>query len=112
MKMPRLFKPKLERKIGTVGIWFRDLLGVIETTVDRVVEFDISNLETINSEEISALVKTHLRLRSEGRNLCLLNPTGTIQEVFELTRMDRLIQLRLTPPENDQINAPKIVTTA
>lgn len=101
MKMPSFFRPRLERKIGTVGVWFSELSQITETNRNPIVEYDISNLETINSEEVSALVATQLRLSQEGRMLCLLNAKDSIKEVFELTRMDRLIQLRWPKAESD-----------
>lgn len=94
MKMPSFFRPRLERKIGSVGIWFRELEQLTHSTSEPVIEFDISRLQTINSEEISALVEIQLKLSHEGRRLCLMNPQDPIAEVFELIRLDRLIQLR------------------
>ena len=58
------------------------------------VVVDLSDVEQINSGELGELAKIHLFLRQHDRKLILANVQDLVWEVFELTRMNRLIDVR------------------
>ncbi len=84
-------KRRVLRKIGSLGSWVEDLKKQVERTSTGDVIFDISTAITINSEELSALTEVHLVLARQDRSLRLVNAQPQVEEVFEITRMNRLI---------------------
>ena len=84
---------RARRRIGTVGPWVEELKRQVERTPVGDVVFDISGAETINSEEISAVTVIHLDLTRNDRRLLLVNALPQIVEVFDLTRVNRLVHV-------------------
>lgn len=113
MKFPNLFRPRLPRRIGTVGVWFADLNRQIACSSGKEVVFDISHLETVNSEELSAITSAQLKLAARDRRLRLVNAKPHVAEVFELTRMDRMIKVEACHVQTQQpLSAIKLVRAA
>ncbi len=62
---------------------------------DRVdVVIDLTNVCKINSKDLNELIRLQLRVKHRGQRLVLTNVQETIFQVFSLTRLDRLIELR------------------
>ncbi len=56
---------------------------------------DMAEVETIVSHELSELIRLQLLVRETGRELVLINVSENLVSVFTITRLDRLIQLRV-----------------
>jgi anti-anti-sigma factor len=88
-----------ERKSGNLTIL--DLRGRIETgpsndlfeaELRKIVEstpcevlINLSNITQIDSSGIGTLVKSFLRLKRDGGSLKVLNPTGQVRRVLDVT---------------------------
>ena len=77
----------------SVGRWLLDLKAQATAALDRKVVFDMAGIEKINSRELAEVVGVHLSLTREERRLVLANAETPVAEVFEMTRMNRLIQI-------------------
>lgn len=73
-----------------------------EEKKSNAVVVDLGNVERIDSRELGELVKIHLRLRQIDRFLVLENAHGGVLEVLELTRMNRLMEVREASVAVDQ----------
>ncbi len=58
-----------------------------------VIVLDLSELAFIDSTGLGVLVKTHQRMREEGDQLAVVEGSGQVKRLLELTGLDR--QLRL-----------------
>ncbi len=74
-------------------------------TEGEVVVIDLSNVERIDSNELSELIRLQLSARSRGGSLMLKNAHENLQKVFAMTRLDRLIEMRL-PMLTEPVPAP------
>ena len=61
---------------------------------DEVVLVDLSQVEKISSHELSELIRLQVFVRKSGRKLVLENTHLNLRNIFELTRLTRLIELR------------------
>ncbi len=66
--------------------------------INRII-FDLSRLEYIDSSGLGALVKRLKVARQEGGDLKIAAPAEDIRKVFELTRLDRVFDIRKTAEE-------------
>ena len=78
--------------------WLTRLQQQAKAGGDAELIVDLSNVERINSRELGLLVRLHLELRHRDRRLVLGNAQGSVLEVLELTRMDRLMEVRPAEP--------------
>ncbi len=58
-----------------------------------LVILDLSDLEFIDSTGLGVLVKTHQRMREEGDQLAVVEGTGQVKRLLELTGLDRQLTL-------------------
>lgn len=61
--------------------------------------FDLSRLDYIDSSGLGAFVKRLKAARQVGGDLKIAAPAGDVRKVFELTRLDRVFDIRETPEE-------------
>ena len=50
------------------------------------VWLDFANVETVNSAELSALIRFTLRMRQLGKTVCACHVGSELEVIFELTR--------------------------
>ncbi len=74
--------------------WLNQLQDKPTTENCAEVVVDLENVERIDSRELGELVKLHMRLRQCDSRLVLKNAHGAVLEVLELTRINRLIEVR------------------
>ncbi len=65
-----------------------------EQSVCEEVVVDLSDVYHINSSDLNDLIRLQLRVKHSGQRLVLCNVQETVLQVFTLTRLDRLIELR------------------
>ena len=82
--------------------WLSQLQQRSTEEESSAVVVDLGNVERIDSRELGELIKIHLRLRQIDRFLVLENAHGGVLEVLELTRMNRLMEVREAPVAVDQ----------
>jgi anti-anti-sigma factor len=85
---------KKRSEAPAVGRWLKELKSQALDCPDGEIVVDLSAVEQINSGELGELAKIHLFLRQHDRRLILANVQDLVFEVFELTRMNRLIDVR------------------
>ncbi len=58
-----------------------------------LVVLDLTQLEFIDSTGLGVLVKTHQRMRDEGDQLAVVEGTGQVKRLLELTGLDQQLTL-------------------
>jgi anti-anti-sigma regulatory factor len=86
----------MPRPSGEVA-WLRDLRLRIDGLDADQLFVDFAEVEKINSRELGELAKIELQLRERDSRLVVQNAQEFVSEVFELTRMNRLIEVRPVP---------------
>ncbi len=71
-----------------------ELLALAEESSTSDVFLDFGNIEYLTSATLGTLVHLHKKLLARGRRLIIGNLLEQIHEVFKLTRLDRLLDLR------------------
>lgn len=79
---------------STSSDWLSTIARAIEQADEAEVIVDFSAVEMIASSDLSELIRLQLAARQLGRRMILQNPQDNVLEVFTLTRLDRLIELR------------------
>jgi len=74
--------------------WLDDVQRRASETRAEELVVDLSSIDWIDSRQLGELVKIHLDLRRHDRRLVLDNAHGGVLEVLELTRMNRLLEVR------------------
>jgi anti-anti-sigma factor len=74
--------------------WLKTAMYVAENTTDEEIVVDISSVDKIQSSEINQLIRLHLDVKQQGRRLVLERAQHQIWEIFTLTRLNRLIEIR------------------
>ncbi len=82
------------KTLGSVGQWLHNLQSSATSGVEREVVVDLTAVPSLNSRELGEIAKIQLALRAEGRKLILQNARREVCELFEMTRMDRLVEVR------------------
>lgn len=57
------------------------------------LEVDLSETTFVDSSGLGALISLHKTLRARGGQLRLINPSSTCQQLLELTRLHRIIEI-------------------
>lgn len=74
--------------------WLGELKDAANTEDELDIVVDFSAVQRLSSLELNELVRLHLRLRQRGQRLVFEGPQATVRDVFSLTRLDRLIEVR------------------
>ena len=90
--LARRSKPVTTKRLADVGEWLSNAKSRVDLQHDLVVEMEA--VETVNSREIGELCSLSLKLRERGRRLILKNAQEHSRSIIELTRVDRVIELR------------------
>jgi hypothetical protein len=69
------------------------VIGRAPLTREEVV-LDCGEIATVNSEDLNQLIRFQTQLRHEGATLVLVNVPEHLVDVFKMTRLNRLFELR------------------
>lgn len=75
------------------------LLALADKTGGSDLFLDFGNVEHLCCPALSALIGLHKKLVAEGRHLTIGNLSPQIYEVFAVTSLDRVLDLRFAGPE-------------
>jgi len=64
------------------------------------LRLDLARVRFLTSIVLGKLVALHKRVRSAGGELVLLNVAGGVYEVFAVTRLDQVLDVRRPGPED------------
>ena len=87
-------KPRSPRALGTLGQWLRNIQAAVRSATEREVIIDMTCVEAVNSLEMREIARIQLALREDGRQLILQNAQPQVDDLFELTRMNRLVEVQ------------------
>jgi anti-sigma B factor antagonist len=74
------------------------LLALANEPTNSDLLLDFGNVRYLTSTTLGTLVSLHKKLRARGRLLTISNLTPQVYEVFAVTRLDQLFDLRLAEP--------------
>jgi len=83
----------LAKPLGAIGQWLSSIQQRIVEVDGSDLVVDIASVEAVNSRELGEIAKLHLALRDRGRRLVLRNAQEQVHELFEITRMNRLVEV-------------------
>jgi anti-anti-sigma factor len=72
---------------------FRDATRAALTDATTVVDVDLSLARFLDSSGLGALIALQKTLAGRGGRVRLLNPTATTQQILELTRLHRILEI-------------------
>ena len=78
---------------ATNSILFRDQARAALTPDQNCLEVDLSKTRFVDSSGLGALIALYKTMCARGGKLRLLNPTDTVRQMLELTRMQRLFEI-------------------
>jgi anti-anti-sigma regulatory factor len=67
----------------------------VESRVDAEIRIDFSSVSILQSETIGQLVRLHLKAQRYDSQLVLENVDPCVLEVLVLTRLDRMLRIRM-----------------
>src|SRR5690349_20972531 len=73
------------------------LSRLVEGVARPRLRLDLGRVHFLTSTVLGKLVGLHKRVRAAGGELALLNVTGDVYEVFEVTRLHRFLDVRRPP---------------
>jgi anti-anti-sigma factor len=76
-----------------------ELYRLVEGAARPRLRLDLAHVRSLTSGVLGQLVGLHRRVRACGGELVLLNVTGIVYRVFEVTRLDQLLDVRCPGPE-------------
>ena len=76
-----------------------ELFALADEPSESDVFLDLGNVNYLTSTTLGALVSLHKKLLARGRHLTLGNLSPQVHEVFTVTRLDKLLDLRLAGQE-------------
>lgn len=73
---------------GDLDLEGAEILQALVTEFDRVACIDLSDVETIDSSGLFALVQADTRARLNGTRLTLIRPAEAVGRIFEWTGLE------------------------
>ncbi len=86
-------KQPLAKPLAGIGHWLSSIQQKMVDADDDDLVVDIASVEAVNSRELGEIVRLHLALRDQGHRLILRNAQRQVHELFEMTRMNRLVEV-------------------
>lgn len=83
----------LAKPLAGIGQWLSSIQQRVVEIDQNDLVVDIAAVDAVNSRELGEIAKLHLALRDRGRRLVLRNAQEQVRALFELTRMNRLIEV-------------------
>ncbi len=71
----------------------RQMINLLEDENVNSLRVDMQGLTMIGSEALSQFARAHIRASQLGKRVVLENVSGSIRDVFHVTRLDRLVGL-------------------
>jgi anti-sigma B factor antagonist len=84
---------------GTLQQIRAPLLALADEPGASALLLDFGNVQVLTSAALGTLVSLHKKLRGSGRHMTVGNLSPQLHEVFAVTRLDRLLDLRRTGQE-------------
>ncbi len=81
-------------KIPDSASWIEQARYVVEHSTCAEIVVDMSAVQRIRSQEINELIRLQLEINADGRKLVLENVLDHLWQVFSVTRLDRLVEIR------------------
>ena len=72
---------------------FRDDARAALRPDTATLDVDLSVTRMVDSSGLGALIALQKTLQSRGGNVRILNPTSTVQQILELTRLHRVFEI-------------------
>jgi anti-sigma B factor antagonist len=79
------------------------LLALADEPSAADVVFDFGNVEYLSSTTLGTLVRLRKKLHARGRRLTIGNLTPQVHEIFAVTRLDRVFDLRFAKQETQPV---------
>lgn len=79
-----------EQNIQMIG---DDLFRLVDELGRRKILLNFSNVEFMSSAALGKLIRLHQRLHSIGGKLVLCSITKSILEIFEITKLDKMLTI-------------------
>ena len=77
-----------------------ELFRLVEGVARPRLRLDLGQVTFLTSTVLGKLVGLHKRVRAAGGELVLLNVAGGVYEVFAVTRLDQVLDVRRSGPED------------
>jgi anti-anti-sigma factor len=84
---------ELNRLTAEETALFKELVKATLADHHRVVEVDLSQTRTMDSEGVGALISVYKRLRERDGVLRLKQPTAFVSQLLQLLRLDRVLEI-------------------
>jgi anti-sigma B factor antagonist len=72
---------------------FKDLVRATLAAHHRILEIDLTQVRTMDSEGIGALIAVHKRLRERDGTVRMTHPTPFVSQLLRLLRLDRVLEI-------------------
>lgn len=80
--------------LTTPSPWMERARHSATDSTDLSVVVDMTTVSRVCSEDLNEVIRLHLELKTQGRRLVLANIPDHVREVFLITRLDRVIEIR------------------
>jgi anti-anti-sigma factor len=77
----------------------KELSRLAEGSAPPRLRLDLARVRSLTSTVLGKLVGLHKRVRAAGGELTLLNVAGVVYEVFEVTRLHQVLDVRPGPDD-------------
>ncbi len=77
----------------SIAPWLQSVQHSAAACNEERVVVDLTTVEVVNSRELNEIARLQLALRERGKQLILENATRRVSEIFEITRMNRLVEV-------------------
>jgi anti-anti-sigma factor len=75
----------------------RQLTELLDRVRQRQLVVDLGTVNTLTSMILAKFIALNGRVRAAGGRLTLLNPTPVVREVFQITRLDTVLEVAKLP---------------
>jgi anti-sigma B factor antagonist len=72
---------------------FKDLVRATLGKHHRILEVDFSQVKTLDSEGVGALISIHKRMREQDGVVRVLRPTAFVAQMLQLLRLDQVLEV-------------------
>jgi anti-sigma B factor antagonist len=78
---------------ATNAIAFRDETRAALTDAIKILDVDLSITSFVDSSGLGALIALHKTMAMRGGSVRVLRPAPTVQQILELTRLHRVLEI-------------------
>ncbi len=91
------FPPNTTLSEANVEAMSRQLTELLDRARNRQLVVDLGTVNTLTSMVLAKFISLNGRIRAAGGRLTLLNPTPFVSEVFQITRLDTVLEVAKLP---------------